>query len=167
MEIEPINKKIIGEIKLNYYIRIRTSSKITTANIKQKVSKLLTGIEYEYSLLSFNIEKQDGKFLYNLLLKTNERDLTQLLYKNISGKGGIDKVDGKILIKIEKPSKIGKKIPEYQEQIRTITGENFIGKKMDIRLVPIPDKESSIYYVGRYITGTNNYTGFFSPLTTG
>lgn len=38
---------------------------------------------------------------------------------------------------------------------------------MDIRIVPIPDKESSIYYVGRYITGTNNYTGFFNPLTIG
>lgn len=109
MEIEPINKKIIGEIKLNYYIRIRTSSKITTANIKQKVSKVLTGIEYEYTLLSFNIDKQDGKYLYNLLIKTNEPGLTQLLYKNISGKGGIDKVDGKILIRIEKPSKKGKK----------------------------------------------------------
>lgn len=167
MEIEPINKKIIGEIKLNYYIRIRTSSKITTANIKQKISKVLTGIEYEYTLISFNIDKQDGKYLYNLLIKTNEPGLSQLLYKNISGKGGIDKVDGKILIRIEKQSKIGKKVPEYQEQIRTITGENFIGKKMDIRIVPIPDKETSIYYVGRYITGTNNYTGFFSPLTIG
>jgi hypothetical protein len=167
MEIEPINNKVIGEIKLNYYILVSSSSKITTANIKQKVSKLLKGILYEYSLLSFNIDKNDGNYSYNLLIKTNETDLSQRLYNNISGKGKIDKIDSKILIRVNKPIKKGINEPEHKEQFKTITGENFVGKRMNIRIIPITDKESTMYFICRYITGTNNHTSFISPLTIG
>jgi hypothetical protein len=167
MEIEPVSKKITSEIKLNYYLRIRTSSKITTSNIKLKVSKLLTSIDYEYGLVSFNIDKQDGKHLYNLLIKTNTSNLTQLLYKNISGKGEIEKVVGKILIKVEKSNLKKKKDIEFVEQFRATTSENFVGKKMDIRIVPITDKESSNYYVDKFIKVTNNYTLLITPLTIG
>lgn len=169
MEIEPINKKMIGEIKLNYYIRVRTSNNVTPANIKLKLSKLLKGIDYDYSIYSLNSDKQDGKYLYNLLVKTNEPYLTDNLYRNISGKGEIELVNNKILIKIEKPgTKKGKKNPEFVEEFRIVEGENFNGKKMDIRIVPILDKDTSIYYVSKYATdNTTSHTGFITPLIFG
>ena len=133
MEIEPINKKMIGEIKLNYYIRVRTSNKVTPANIKLNLSKLLIGIDYEYSIYSLNLDKQDGKYLYNLLIKTNEHGVTMNLYKNISGKGEIELVNNKILLRVEKPgTKKGNKTHEFVEEFRIVAGENFIGKKMDV-----------------------------------
>ena len=169
MEIEPINKKMIGEIKLNYYIRVRTSNKVTPANIKLNLSKLLTGIDYEYSIYSLNLDKQDGKYLYNLLIKTNEHGVTMNLYKNISGKGEIELVNNKILLRVEKPgTKKGNKTPEFVEEFRIVAGENIFGKKTDIRIVPIFDKETSIYYVTKYATDTNNnHTGFVTPLIFG
>ena len=169
MEIEPINKKMIGEIKLNYYIRVRTSNKVTPANIKLNLSKLLIGIDYEYSIYSLNLDKQDGKYLYNLLIKTNEHGVTMNLYKNISGKGEIELVNNKILLRVEKPgTKKGNKTHECVEEFRIVAGENFIGKKMDISVVPIPNKETSIYYVTKYATDTTtNHTGFVTPLIFG
>ena len=70
---------------------------------------------------------------------------------------------------MEKPgTKKGNKTPEFVEEFRIVAGENFIGKKMDIRVVPIPDKETSIYYVTKYATDTNNnHTGFVTPLIFG
>lgn len=169
MEIEPINKKMIGEIKLNYYIRVRTSNKVTPANIKLKLSKLLTGIDYEYTIYSLNIDKQDDKYIYNLLIKTNEPGVTKDLYRNISGKGEIELVNNKILLRVEKPgTKKGNKTPEFVEEFRIVAGENLLGKKTDIRVVPILDKETSIYYVTKYATDTTtNHTGFVTPLIFG
>lgn len=165
MEIEPINNKIIGEIKLNYYIRVRTSNKVTPKNIKLKLNKLLTGIDYEYSIYSLKTDKQDGKYLYNLLIKTYDQNLTKRIYNNVSGKGDIDLVKNKILLKVEKKcTKRGIKESEFVEEFRDVSGENFTGKQVDIRVVPIPDKETSIYYVSKYATnGTINYTGFITP----
>ena len=165
MEIEPINNKITGEIRLNYYIRVRTSNMVTPKNIKLKLSKLLTGIDYEYSIYSLNTDRQDEKYLYNILIKSNDQNLTKSLYKNTSGKGEIDIVSNKILLKIEKKvTKKGIKVPDYVEEFRIVSGENFTGKQMDVRVVPIPDKETSKYYVSKYATnGTSNHTGFVTP----
>jgi hypothetical protein len=65
-------------------------------------------------------------------------------------------------------TKKGNKNPEFVEEFRIVAGENFNGKKMDIRIVPILDKETSIYYVSKYATdNTTSHTGFITPLIFG
>ncbi len=162
MEIEPINSNITGLIKLNYHIRVRIKNKLTSSNIKKTIFRLLNGIEYEYSLLSFNNEDYYEKYQFNLLIKTNCSNLSIELYKNISGKGVIENVKTKILVQVEKPITKKDKLKEFKEEFRNLNGQKFVGKGLDIQIIPIQDKETSNYFVCRCIRNKNNFSGFIN-----
>ena len=168
MEIEPIDKKIIGEIDLNYFVKVSTKNQVTPTNINKKLSKLLNGIEYQYSIISMKYDKYESQYQYYLLIKiNNESNLIDNLYKNVNGKGSINLLKNRILLKVEKTSVTkGRKVTGCVEEFREVTGTDFIGKNIEIRVVPIINKEMSKYYISRYATeNTSIKTWLFTPQT--
>jgi hypothetical protein len=160
MEISSLNGSSIGVVEINNYIRVRTSKKITTKNIKLQLNRILKGIDYKHSIYTLDIGKEDNTYQYNILIQSNELNLSNKLQKNITGAGDIVKEKGKILVTksistITKGKKDIKRVSEW----RFVDGENINGKSIDIRIEPIIDRHSASYYIDRYTN--KNYKSYF------
>ena len=159
MEISTLNKNMIGKIDLNYYLRIKTSIRVTSSNIKQKLSQLLKGIEYKYIIYIIEDVATEYHFIYHVLINSDQNDMTDLIFKNTSGKGHTKNQKTKMLIRKKLISNTGE--VQYVEMWKEIDGVNFAGKNNEVRIEQIKYDES-INYVRKYMN-ENSIIGFITP----
>jgi hypothetical protein len=165
MEISPLNGKSIGVLELNNYIRVRTSKNITPKNIKIQLNKILKGIDLKHSIYTLDISTEDNKHEFNILIQSNELNFSDKIYKNISGKGDIRKEKTKILVVKSITNFVkGKKEVKKESEFKIVNTENIFGKSIEIRIEPILDSASTLYYLNRYIK-PNFITGLILPST--